>query len=124
MRLIGYITVISQFTLFQIYGAHLTDAQHSLINSVESGHFVSAPEHKALIEWADQENIYGQYGFDDIDTISPQDEEEIANEIGKMIPGNAKAMTFLKELGRSGLDKEIQHKLLMLAYINVAIAKY
>jgi len=41
-----------------------------------------------------------------------------------MIHGNAKAMTFLKELGRSGLDKEIQHKLLMLAYINVATAKY
>lgn len=123
--MIGYIlATISQCALFQIYAAHLTDAQHSLINSVQSGHFVSAPEHQALIAWADQENIYGQYGFEDIDKIFPQDEEEIAREIGKMIHENTKAMGFLIELMRSRLDKETQHKLLILAYINVAAPKY
>lgn len=113
--------LIPQLVLFSVNGTHVvTDAQHSLLSNVRGGHFIAGPEHTELVKWADASNLYQEYGFEDIEHISPVDAEAIAKEIGSILHDSLKAQQFLKELSESGLDRATRNKLLILAYINLS----
>lgn len=117
-NLIKYVLVTTLLFLGRLDATHyLTDSEMSLASHAQRGEFTYSPDTKALIAWADEENLYSRCGIQSIERLSDSDRAAIIEDLTVLLKADLQSFSkFSSSLANSELDNTTKDKVLVILY--------